>query len=144
MSNTRTYPTVLEGTVFRAKSSMSANQRPMIQFALSVFAGKDDKGAYRKGPWVDVRVVGDAASSFPMPKDRDRVRVEGHLEQRTFKRADGSEGSGLDMTAFVISSVQFQPQAEGTRPRTTEAAAAPAPKPADLDPVGEFDDDCPF
>lgn len=144
-----TYPTVLEGTVFRPKSGTGKSGKPFIGFALSVYAGKDQDGNYRKGPFVDVTVVGNGVA-FGVPAEKARVRVSGFLEEREFKRRDGTPGTGLALTALEITAVEL-PQGAGSG-AAAPARAQPAPKPRQAPapaaaPGGfdeGFDDDIPF
>ena len=106
MAQQNTYPTVFEGTVFRPKSGTGKSGKPFIGFALSVYAGKDQEGNYRKGPFVDVTVVGNGVN-FGVPAEKARVRVSGFLEEREFKRRDGTPATGLAMTALEIAAVEL-------------------------------------
>lgn len=140
-----TLPAILEGTVFRPKALQSKADKPMLAFSLAVNAGKNQDGTYRKGPSVDVTVVGRAASQ-PLPAERSRVRVAGFLEQREFTRKDGTAGSGLAMTALELMDApridskgdHGQPAKPAAKPAPSKPAAAAKPAASRLD---DFEDD---
>lgn len=141
----KSFPAVLEGTVFRPKTGTSASGAPFIAFTLGVYAGKDKQGAYRKGPYVDVTVVGDAVK-FGEPAERTRVRVAGYLEERDFQRRDGTPDKGLSLCAFGIKKIEVRAQQPAGAAPANSAAPANAAAPqkpasvADMPPVGLDDD----
>lgn len=138
----KTFPTVLEGTVFRPKTITGPSGKEFIAFSLAVYAGKDREGNFRKGPSVDVALSTAASEAFGLPKEKDRVRVSGFLEERPYNRKDGSPAVGLSLSALEIEPVVFQGgegHGGGSRP-----APAPASKPTGSSNSSYLEQDVPF
>lgn len=117
--NANTLPTALEGTVFKPRTFKSGDKE-YIAFSLAVYAGKNRDGSYKKGPFVEVTLAGEAAA-LGLPTEKARVRVEGFLEERTYQKRDGGEGVGLSLTALKANMLEIRPKAP------TDANSAPPP-----------------
>lgn len=134
-----TAPAMLEGTVFRPRKGNAKSSGAALQgYTLAVYAGKNKDGSgYKRGPYVDVTVVGEAASS-PLPAEKDRVRVFGYLELKTFRRADASEAETLSMTVTRVERIELPARPVGQpqpQPPVSHTAVPPS--------FSDFDEDSP-
>lgn len=91
----------------------TARGTEVATFTLAFFTGLKGSGV-RKGR-IDVVCLGDAASGCAaVAKRAERVRVEGSLQQRSWKTVEGFQRSKTEIVADAVESLSIDGSAESS------------------------------